>query len=117
MFLFRPGAYLHGLFPVTDSFVDTDEPGVNEMSLIPVPPQPFEATASTRNARVSALAGWIPLPVALLVPLPTMSGHVTVPMARSFAFPPTPPCHHSHTALEPDWPLVAVPVAATAKPG
>jgi hypothetical protein len=29
---------------------------VNEMSLIPVPPQPFEATTSTRNARVSALA-------------------------------------------------------------
>src|SRR5260221_6749524 len=107
MFLFRPGAYLQGLFPVTDSFVDTDEPGVNEMSLIPVPPHPFEATASTRNARVSAPAGWIPLPVALLVPLPTMSGHVTVPMAISVTSPPTPPCHHSHLALEPDSPLVA----------
>jgi hypothetical protein len=73
VFLFRPGAYLQGLFPVTDSFVDTDEPGVNEMSLTPVPPQPFDATELTTNARPSAVAGWIPLPVALLVPLPAMS--------------------------------------------
>lgn len=64
MFLFRPGAYLQGLLPVTDSFVDTDEPGVNEMSLIPVPPQPFEATESTRNARASAPAGCTALPVS-----------------------------------------------------
>lgn len=97
---------MQGLFPVTDSFVDTDEPGVNEMSLIPVPPQPFEATESTRNARVSAPTGWIPLPVALLVPLPTMSGHLTVPMASSVPPPLTPPCHHSHVASEPDWPPV-----------
>lgn len=50
---------------MTDSFVDTDEPGVNEMTLTSVPPQP-PMIESTRNARVSALAGWIPVPVALL---------------------------------------------------
>ena len=97
---------------MTFSFADTDEPGVNEMDLIPVPPQPFEATTSTRNARVSAPAGWIPLPVALLVPLPVMAGQLTLPMARS-----VPPCHHSHVALEPDRPLVAVQVTDTVKPG
>ena len=75
---------------MTFSVVDTDEPGGNEMSLIPVPPQPFEATESTRNARVSALAGWIPLPVALLAPLPAMAGHLTLPMARSVSLPPRP---------------------------
>ena len=98
---------------MTDSFADTDEPGVNEMSLIPVPPQPFEATASTRNAKVSAPAGWIPLPVALPVPLPAMSGHLTVPMASTVPPLLTPPCHHSHVASEPDWPLVAVQVKDT----
>ena len=66
---------------MTDRFADTDEPGVNEMSLTTVAPQPFPATEETTNARVSALAGWVPLPVALLVPLPAMSGHLTSPMA------------------------------------
>ena len=117
MSLFRPGAYLQGLFPVTDSFVDTDEPGVKEMSLTTVAPQPFPATESTTNARVSALAGWIPVPVALLVPLPAMSGHLTLPMATSFPPPLTPPCHHSHVAWEPAWPVVAVQVTDMVKPG
>ena len=80
---------------MTDSFIDTDEPGVNEMVLTPVPPQPFPATEETTNARVSALAGWIPLPVALLVLLPAMAGHRTLPMATSV--PPVPPCHHSQS--------------------
>ena len=106
---------MQGLFPVTDSFADTDEPGVNEMSLKPVPPQPVPATESTRKARVSALAGWIPLAVALLVPLPAMSGQLTLAMATSV--PPVPPCHHSHVAWEPVWLLVAVQVTDTVKPG
>src|SRR5260221_11578427 len=86
------------------------------MTLTSTPPQ-LPMTESTRNARVSAPAGWIPLPVALLVPLPTMSGHLTVPMASIVPPPPTPPCHHSHVASEPDSPLVAVPVADTVKTG
>jgi hypothetical protein len=64
---------------------------------------------------VSALADRIPLPVAPLVPLPTMSGHLTLPCASSV--PPAPPCHHSHKNWEPDWPLVAVQVTDTVKPG
>jgi hypothetical protein len=44
------------------------------------------------NVRVSAPAGWMPLPVALLVPLPVMAGHLTLPLARSVPFPPSPPC-------------------------
>jgi hypothetical protein len=100
---------------VTFTFVDTDEPGVNEMNLNAVPPQPLLATESASTDKVSALAGWIPLAVALLVPLPVMAGHLTLPLATSV--PPAPPCCQSHKNWEPDWLLVAVQVTDTVKPG